>query len=251
MGAEIIDVETRVGYAEVIDTPVDSNPFPSNAVANPEPWNFQESLDNKFLGFLSYRVPGESWGAPIPRLNVPGLTGRVSARHGEPIHIGGREVTHSGIDTPIPQGTLLYTRFSAEVVETGFQHPKGTIPPDLKTGLPDPEKVHPSATLGVVELEVIDGPYKGSRIRMVHFSNITLQPGQVLQPGDLIALSGGQPGTAGAGYDPATGKSSSTGPHLDFRIFNLDGQEIDPLSDPQMLAALLPWWPGQPVWPDT
>lgn len=48
-----------------------------------------------------------------------------------------------------------------------------------------------------------------------HLSSIRVQPGQVVQTGEMVGLSGGLPGTFGAGY--------STGPHLHFGLYITEG----------------------------
>lgn len=54
-----------------------------------------------------------------------------------------------------------------------------------------------------------------------HISNIMIEEGEVVGVGDIIGLSGGMPGTKGAGY-------MTTGPHLHFEIMK-DGAYVDPL----------------------
>jgi len=48
-----------------------------------------------------------------------------------------------------------------------------------------------------------------------HLSSIRVQPGQNVQTGEAVGLSGGLPGTFGAGY--------STGPHLHFGLYITEG----------------------------
>lgn len=55
-----------------------------------------------------------------------------------------------------------------------------------------------------------------------HLSRIDVNSGQTIAAGQPIGLSGGTPGTPGAG--------SSTGPHLHFGVKLLDGQWVDPLT---------------------
>ncbi|MDD5469329.1 MAG: peptidoglycan DD-metalloendopeptidase family protein [Candidatus Peribacteraceae bacterium] len=60
-----------------------------------------------------------------------------------------------------------------------------------------------------------------------HVSSFLVQEGQTVRRGDPIALSGGRPGSKGAG-------SLSTGPHLHFETI-VNGAHVDPLT-------LLPPW---------
>lgn len=55
-----------------------------------------------------------------------------------------------------------------------------------------------------------------------HVSSILVSAGQTVTKGSIIALSGGMPGTKGAGY-------MTTGPHLHFETLN-NGQYVDPLN---------------------
>ena len=55
-----------------------------------------------------------------------------------------------------------------------------------------------------------------------HVSSILVEAGQTVTRGSIIALSGGMPGTKGAGY-------MTTGPHLHFETLN-NGQYVDPLN---------------------
>jgi len=54
-----------------------------------------------------------------------------------------------------------------------------------------------------------------------HISNIMVEEGQVIAQGSILGLSGGMPGTKGAGY-------MTTGPHLHFEVMQ-NGAYVDPL----------------------
>ena len=54
-----------------------------------------------------------------------------------------------------------------------------------------------------------------------HVSEIKVKPGTVVKQGDVIGLTGGMPGTKGAGWQ-------TTGPHLHFEVWH-DGKQVDPL----------------------
>lgn len=55
-----------------------------------------------------------------------------------------------------------------------------------------------------------------------HVSQILVTPGTIVHKGDVIGLSGGTPGTKGAGLQ-------TTGPHLHFEVW-YKGQPVDPLN---------------------
>ena len=54
-----------------------------------------------------------------------------------------------------------------------------------------------------------------------HISEIIAKPGTLVKEGEVIGLSGGTPGTKGAGWQ-------TTGPHLHFETWH-NGQQVDPL----------------------
>lgn len=54
-----------------------------------------------------------------------------------------------------------------------------------------------------------------------HVSSILVKEGQIVKGGDVIGLTGGMPGTKGAGY-------MTTGPHLHFEVLK-NGEHVDPL----------------------
>lgn len=54
-----------------------------------------------------------------------------------------------------------------------------------------------------------------------HVSSILVTPGQKVSQGAIIGLTGGMPGTPGAGY-------MTTGPHLHFEV-HFNGKNVDPL----------------------
>lgn len=54
-----------------------------------------------------------------------------------------------------------------------------------------------------------------------HVSSILVKEGQIVKSGDILGLTGGMPGTKGAGY-------MTTGPHLHFEVLR-NGEHVDPL----------------------
>ena len=63
--------------------------------------------------------------------------------------------------------------------------------------------------------------YNGLATLYGHVSAFLVVEGQEVEEGEAIALSGGQPGTAGAGH-------LTTGPHLHFQVLK-DGHPVDPM----------------------
>ena len=55
-----------------------------------------------------------------------------------------------------------------------------------------------------------------------HLLEFAIEEGDIVDKGEIIGLSGGRPGTPGAGY-------LTTGPHLHFEVYD-NGKHIDPLS---------------------
>lgn len=108
---------------------------------------------------------------------------------------------HKGIDVPAPQGTVIHSPRTAVV---------GKI------------KAPTSESYAYVVL------VHGNNIMTVygHVSEVFVEEGQLVQEGDIIALTGGAVGSHGAGW-------ATTGPHLHFEVYK-NGRHINPLE-------LLPW----------
>ncbi|MFA5793335.1 MAG: M23 family metallopeptidase, partial [Candidatus Gracilibacteria bacterium] len=62
---------------------------------------------------------------------------------------------------------------------------------------------------------------KGYQTTYGHVSDILVEEGQTIKEGQIIGLTGGMPGTKGAGY-------FTTGPHLHFEVM-INGKYVDPL----------------------
>lgn len=101
---------------------------------------------------------------------------------------------HHGIDISAPTGTPVRAALDGVVVYTGED--------DVGSG-------------GNIKIE----HENGDKTRYLHLSKIIAKQGQTVKKGDVIGLSGGQPGTKGAG--------TSTGPHLHWET-NVGGNVIDP-----------------------
>jgi murein DD-endopeptidase MepM/ murein hydrolase activator NlpD len=69
---------------------------------------------------------------------------------------------------------------------------------------------------------VLIGHASGFATLYGHLSSVLVTPGQTVKAGQAIGLSGGEPGTAGAG--PTT-----TGQHLHFEVIQ-SGVNINPLT---------------------
>jgi murein DD-endopeptidase MepM/ murein hydrolase activator NlpD len=104
----------------------------------------------------------------------------------------------------------------------GMQHKAIDIPIDQGT------KVFAAAD-GVVE-DVTDNGYgfnsvtirhDGSASLYGHVESFLVEEGDTVRQGQVIALSGGRPGTPGAGH-------ITTGPHLHFEVI-VDGERVDPM----------------------
>jgi RHS repeat-associated protein len=106
---------------------------------------------------------------------------------------------HSGIDIRTPQGTQWLSPIDGSVAAAAYLANAG------------------GGTV-VVQGRGTDSSY---RVGGQHLSEIRVSPGQSVSRGDPLALTGGRPGTRGAG--------GSTGPHLHFYV-RRDGKMIDPAS---------------------
>ncbi len=102
---------------------------------------------------------------------------------------------HFGVDVPTLQGTTVHAAASGivkDVIDHGLGFSYITIE-------------HPG----------------GYATLYGHMSKFSVKPGQFVAAGDAIGLSGGMPGTPGAGF--------STGPHVHFGLY-VGGKAVDPTS---------------------
>ena len=107
----------------------------------------------------------------------------------------GISANHRGIDFGTPVGTAL-TAIAPGVVSVIGNDPDGYG--------------------SWIEIKHEDG----TASRYGHLSQTNVAKGQEVKPGQVVARSGGKPGSSGAG--------SSTGPHVHFEILNQKGVKIDP-----------------------
>lgn len=103
---------------------------------------------------------------------------------------------HGAVDIPTPQGTPVVAPRASYV-----------------------QRVHRGRGSGYSY--VVLAHSEGIQTVYGHVSDILVEEGQVVQEGDVIALSGGSPGTPGAGL-------LTTGPHLHLEVHK-DGAKVNPL----------------------
>jgi murein DD-endopeptidase MepM/ murein hydrolase activator NlpD len=153
---------------------------------------YEDFVGKKFMTLYEFqKTPASSEGFIWPVLPNTGL----SAYFHDESYRGYFGVQHNAVDIRTPQGTPVA-----------------------------------AAADGVV-YKVKDNDYGYSYIIVIHhdnlmttyghISNMMATEGQVVKAGDIIGLSGGMPGTKGAGY-------MTTGPHLHFEVMK-DGSYVDPL----------------------
>ncbi len=119
----------------------------------------------------------------------------LSAYFRDPGYAGSFGVRHSAVDIPMYQGTPVRSAADGVVfatVDNGYGYSYVIV-------------VHANG------LSTVSG----------HVSDILVSEGEIVSKGEIIALSGGMPGTKGAGY-------MTTGPHLHFEVHK-DGDYVDPL----------------------
>lgn len=143
----------------------------------------------------------------------------VSSPYGYRIHpVTGDRKLHMGIDVPLPQGTPVHA-FALGVV--------GRVVP------PSASNLNQTATVEVIHAAL--PPNVLMRTRWVHLSRVDVQRGQVVSPGTVLGLSGGQPGKPGSG-------PSTTGPHLHLETWRRDPDGRWTSFDP-MTVVPLEWTP--------
>ncbi len=123
----------------------------------------------------------------------PGYRGLSTTFH-DPTYPFRHLFEHSGIDIPAPQGTPVASAAPGYVAW-------------VRTGRSYGNYVMIIHTNGIATL-------------YAHMSKMTVKPDQFVARGDIIGLSGGRPGSAGAGL--------STGPHMHFEV-RKNGIPTDPL----------------------
>jgi murein DD-endopeptidase MepM/ murein hydrolase activator NlpD len=125
------------------------------------------------------------------------VSGRVTAGFHDATYYKYFGIPHQGVDIAVPQGTTVHSAADGVV----FVVREGGL-----TGY----------------TYVLIGHASGFATLYGHLSSVLVTPGQTVKAGQAIGLSGGEPGTAGAG--PTT-----TGQHLHFEVIQ-SGVNINPLT---------------------
>lgn len=135
--------------------------------------------------------------APSLLWPLPGGFSKVSSPFGTRIHpVTKKQVSHSGIDIPCPQGTTIYAPADGVIASVW----------------------HDTAFGGGLSMTIRIGHF---RVGFAHLSAANVTRGAKVKKGAPVALSGGTPGTYGAG--------TSTGPHLHLTFRDLiSGKLMDP-----------------------
>lgn len=155
------------------------------------------------IGALSQRELDEIKQAPVA-LGWPldaSIERRITSPFGNRVHpIHGIIGWHSGIDIAADQGTSVLAPFGGRVTALFCDQDHGG-----------------GCTLCI---DGTDGQGRPWRVGFAHLSASFVQVGDAVRRGQLVASSGGTPGTPGAGR--------STGPHLHMTL-KCRGTAIDPL----------------------
>ncbi|MFH0851126.1 MAG: M23 family metallopeptidase [Candidatus Peregrinibacteria bacterium] len=112
-------------------------------------------------------------------------------------------IPHKAIDIPVPQGSAIRSAADGvvdKVVDNGLGYSYIIVK-------------HPSTSSGQAD---------GFATLYGHASSFFVAEGDQVRQGDVLAASGGMPGTPGAG-------ALTTGPHLHFEVI-VEGERIDPLT---------------------
>ncbi len=130
-----------------------------------------------------------------------------------------------GMDWPVPptRGLSAYFRDSGYRNFFGVAHNAIDIPSPQATPIRAPADgfVTKTADNGLGYSYIVVAHGNGIMSLYGHVYSIMVEPGEFVSRGSVIGLSGGQPGTRGAGW-------MTTGSHLHFEVF-LNGKHTDPL----------------------
>lgn len=157
---------------------------------------------SKYKSILDYRTQA-LYAFQMSNMNVKGgqfawpvdPSRGISAYFRDPRYVGVFGVQHSAVDIPEYQSTPI--RAAADAV------------------------VYVARDNGYGYSYIILSHAGGFMTVYGHVSSILVTPGQKVSQGAIIGLTGGMPGTPGAGY-------MTTGPHLHFEV-HFNGKNVDPL----------------------
>ncbi|MFA4930848.1 MAG: peptidoglycan DD-metalloendopeptidase family protein [Patescibacteria group bacterium] len=136
-------------------------------------------------------VTGEGFNYPLAGANRVGVIG---GDYMDPYY--GFGFPHTGVDLAAAQGTPVYAAAGGVVIVA-----------------------HDSGGSGLSYIAIQHS--NGYLTKYLHMSEIFVATGQYVVMGEAIGLSGGAPGTRGAGY-------FTTGPHLHFEINDANGYSVNP-----------------------
>ncbi|WP_060628969.1 glucosaminidase domain-containing protein [Paenibacillus peoriae] len=136
-----------------------------------------------------------------PQIYVQGLKKHVTSPYGVRTHpITKKKTLHSGIDIGVPEGTPVQSATAGTVETVKFPMPS------------DPATTQNAGIFIVISNPV---PELNVKTRYLHLSQVFVNPGDTVVPGQIIGLSGN------------TGRS--TGAHLHFEIIPEGKKAVDPL----------------------
>lgn len=122
------------------------------------------------------------------------------------------------------RGVSAFFREASYAQVFGMQHNAVDIRAYQNTPIRAPAEgiVYKAVDNGYGYSYVILAHQKGFMTVYGHVTKILVKPGQIIEAGEVIGLSGATPGTLGAGV-------YTTGPHLHFEVMK-DGKYVDPLN---------------------
>ena len=148
---------------------------------------------------MSDLPPPQWWTEVVLLWPLPSAYQRITSPFGLRTHpVTGKSSMHTGIDIACPQGTPVWAPCDGVVANVWV---------DERTG-------------GGLSMTLVTADGR-LRFGFAHLSETRAAKGDCVERGQVIALSGGEPGTEGAGR--------STGPHLHLTIRSLmSGALLDP-----------------------
>ncbi len=151
------------------------------------------------------------------------LDKRVTALYEFSTKFGDSEM--NGLSWPVDpeRGISAFFRDQGYRAVFGFEHNAVDIPIAQGSPIHAPANgvVYKTRDNGYGYSYIIVAHAKGYQTTYGHVSKILVEEGQTVKEGEIIGLTGGMPGTKGAGY-------MTTGPHLHFEVM-INGKYVDPL----------------------